>query len=103
MRIRLWTGQWSNTAQQLQLRATMQPCPLMPERFGRGDQFHPEWLHCGATPALPRTLSRTVAQRLWGAIHETYLTALIRELWFGFVQDWSSAASQPSRQAADNI
>src|SRR5262249_26802490 len=46
----------------------MQLCLLMPERFGRGDQLHPEWLDCEAIPALPRTPSRTVAQRLWDAI-----------------------------------
>jgi hypothetical protein len=35
----------------------MQPRPLMLERFGIGDQFHPEWPHHEATPALPRTAS----------------------------------------------
>jgi hypothetical protein len=62
------------------LDVAMQPRRSMPERLGRGDQVHLELLHCKATVLLPRTLSRTVAQMRWGAIRETYLTALIREL-----------------------
>ena len=52
---------------------------LMPELFGRGDQFHPESPHCEATLGLPRTLSQTLAQRLWDAIHETCRSSGARE------------------------